>query len=148
LIKEKRILAEKVNYLKVIPFLKDITKTKLSKLTYFFEEIPFKRGQIVYKEGEECKFVYIVKEGEFELYKRMPLDGSELIDYTEYLSQFPQNNYKHRGKSFKNMRKTFRNHPKSFSNTHKLSLEKLNRDKPKFFVSFILFISDLFIGER
>ena len=98
--KEKKKLAEKVNYLKDVPFLKNVTKTKLSKLTYFFEEISFCRGQIVYNEGEEWKYVYIIKEGEFELSKRMPSSDKKLIDYTEYLSQFPQKKNKNRVLNF------------------------------------------------
>ncbi|CAI2385273.1 unnamed protein product [Moneuplotes crassus] len=96
IIKEDKI-SEKVEYLRQIPFFKDATKTKLSKFSYFFEEKKFKRGQIIYKEGEESKFVYIVKEGEFDFYKRMPPDCNIKIDYTEYLSQYPQNEYKEKG---------------------------------------------------
>lgn len=91
--REKKKLAEKVNYLKDIPFLKDITKTKLAKFTYFFEEKEFRRGQVVYTEGQPCKFVYIVKEGEFELQKKMQPYSKKPIDYTEFLSQFPHNKF-------------------------------------------------------
>ncbi|CAI2382334.1 unnamed protein product [Moneuplotes crassus] len=94
-IKEDKI-SEKVSYLKEIPFFKDITKTKLAKFSYFFEEKCFQRGQVIYKEGEECKFVYIVKEGEFDFYKKMPPDSNIKLDYTEYLSQYPQNDRKGR----------------------------------------------------
>ena len=96
MIKEKKKLTEKVGYLKDIPFLKDVTKTKLSKFTYFFEEKTFKRGQILYEEGDPCKHVYIVKEGEFELKKKMPVPKGKKIDITEFLSQFPHNKSKNK----------------------------------------------------
>lgn len=96
LIKEKKKLTEKVGYLKDIPFLKDVTKTKLSKFTYFFEEKTYKRGQILYEEGDACKHVYIVKEGEFELKKKMPVPKGKKIDITEFLSQFPHNKSKNK----------------------------------------------------
>jgi hypothetical protein len=50
--REKKILQAKTNYLKDISFLKDVTKTKLSKFSYFFKERQYKRGQNVYLEGE------------------------------------------------------------------------------------------------
>ena len=70
LVREKKKLEHKVNYLKDIPFLKHVTKTKLSKFSYFFQEKEYKRGQAIYQEGEPCRFVFIVKEGEFELKKK------------------------------------------------------------------------------
>lgn len=94
LLKEKKKLEHKVGYLKDIPFLKHVTKTKLSKFTYFFQETEFKRGQSVYLEGQPWKFVFIVKEGEFELKKKMAPQTKNPIDYTEFLSQFPHNKIK------------------------------------------------------
>jgi hypothetical protein len=91
LMREKKKLIEKTSYLKDISFLKDVTKTKLSKITYFFKEREYIRGQTVYSEGELGQCVFIVKEGEFELQKMVSPASKKPIDYTEFLSQFPHN---------------------------------------------------------
>jgi len=43
------------------------SKTALSRLSYYFKETHWKRGNIVYKTGDPVNYVYIVLEGEFEL---------------------------------------------------------------------------------
>lgn len=43
------------------------TKTALSKLTYYFKKVNYRRSNIVYRKGDPCKFIYIVYDGEFEL---------------------------------------------------------------------------------
>jgi len=96
LVREKKKLERKVKYLKDIPFLKHVSKTKLAKFSYFFQEKEYKRGQAIYQEGEPCRYVFIVKEGEFELKKKFKKSNKVPIDYTEFLSQFPHNKTKNR----------------------------------------------------
>lgn len=43
----------------------DITR----KLSYSFEKLKFKRNKYVFKEGEECKYVYLLKKGEIQIQK-------------------------------------------------------------------------------
>ena len=62
-------MQEKISYLKDIPFLQTLTKTALGKFSCLFKECSYKRGQSVYIEGQPWKYVFIVKEGEFELQK-------------------------------------------------------------------------------
>lgn len=83
-----------MSYLKDVPFLAHCTKTALGKFSYFFKEQSFRRGQTVFSEGEAPKKIFIVKEGEFELSKRMRGTKERKIDYTEFLSQFPHNKSK------------------------------------------------------
>jgi CRP-like cAMP-binding protein len=45
------------------------TKTALSRLSYYFKKVHYRRSNIVYKERDPCKFVYLVYEGEFEISK-------------------------------------------------------------------------------
>jgi hypothetical protein len=47
------------------------TKSSLAKLSYFFKLVPYIRGQVVYNEGEDSSKVMIVKEGEFEVTKKI-----------------------------------------------------------------------------
>ena len=43
------------------------SKTALSRLSYYFKETHWKRGNVVYKKGDVVEYVYIVLDGEFEL---------------------------------------------------------------------------------
>ena len=49
----------------------------------------FKRGQVVFKEGDPSQYIYIVKSGEFEIAKSMTYVNQQKIDFTEFLAQFP-----------------------------------------------------------
>ncbi|OMJ88761.1 hypothetical protein SteCoe_9224 [Stentor coeruleus] len=64
---EKR--ASLVNFLQALPLFKGYTKGKLTKLTYIFREKTYNKGQYVYSEGEISEEIFIVKDGEFEIYK-------------------------------------------------------------------------------
>jgi hypothetical protein len=57
------------------------SKTALSRLSYFFKEVQYRRGNIIYKEKDPCQYVYIVLEGEFELQKQIKLKANEFEDY-------------------------------------------------------------------
>ena len=52
-----------------MPHFKNLSKSALAKLSYFFQRKTYLRNQLVFKEGEDCKFVYIVYKGEFEVVK-------------------------------------------------------------------------------
>lgn len=68
-----RMIIEKraglVNFLQALPLFKGYTKGKLTKLTYIFREKTYNKGQYVYSEGEEAEEMFIVKDGEFEMYR-------------------------------------------------------------------------------
>ncbi|CAG9334175.1 unnamed protein product [Blepharisma stoltei] len=63
-----------VNYLQNLPIFQKWTKGSLTKLSFFFEEKYFYRKHIMYKEGDEAKEVYLIKEGEFQFIKKIPID--------------------------------------------------------------------------
>lgn len=66
-----------INFMSEIPYLAHWTRNQLSKLVYAFHLKIFKRNQIVFNQGDKAHFVYIVKEGEFEILRarrKMPLD--------------------------------------------------------------------------
>jgi CRP-like cAMP-binding protein len=60
-----------IDFLKAMPHFKGWTKNALSKLSYFFQKMTYLRNQVVFKEGEICKYVFIVYKGEFEVIKKM-----------------------------------------------------------------------------
>lgn len=49
------------------------TKTALSRLSKFLTKVSYRRGNAIYKKGDDCKYIYFVYEGEFELIKTVKL---------------------------------------------------------------------------
>ena len=52
-----------------------INKPTLSQLTFFLKERQYKRGYVVYREGERATGIYFIKGGEFEITKVMEQPG-------------------------------------------------------------------------
>ena len=50
----------------------NLPKRKLANFTYLLTKLKFKRGQIVYSEGESTNAVFMVQKGEFELSRLLP----------------------------------------------------------------------------
>ena len=68
---ERRAYNEKINFLRDIPVFQFLTRTSLGKMTYYFESKSCVRDAILFREGEEANYVYIVKSGEFQVTKRI-----------------------------------------------------------------------------
>ena len=45
----------------------NLPKRKLANFTYLLTKLKFKRGQVVYREGDSTDAVYMVQKGELEL---------------------------------------------------------------------------------
>ena len=60
--------------LRLCPMFSAWTNKRLSKTCYYWEPISIYRKQIVYREGDKLKYIYIVENGEFKLTKS--LDGT------------------------------------------------------------------------
>lgn len=63
---EKKI-QDKVNFLMEIPLFEGISKIKLLKFQLSMAEKRFIKDQVVINEHDNIKFVYIIKEGDFEM---------------------------------------------------------------------------------
>jgi hypothetical protein len=63
------------------------TKTALSRLSYFFKKVNYRRGNIIYKERDPCKNIYLVYEGEFEICKTVFFKekAEDQFDHSQYL---------------------------------------------------------------
>jgi len=68
---EARKLRKLIDFFKSIPFLSNNSKTYLTKLHYSFEQRNVIRNQEIYREGDPSDMVYLVREGEFEVSKRI-----------------------------------------------------------------------------
>lgn len=66
-------LEEKVNLLHSVSIFSSWTKRALEKLSYFFKSSKFVRKQVVYREGDNADWIFVVKSGEFELSKNSDL---------------------------------------------------------------------------
>jgi CRP-like cAMP-binding protein len=75
----ERRLSEVVSFLRSLPMFAPMTKESLTKLSFYFRQRQFTRKQVVYREGEQADVVYFVKEGEFQLLKKV-----RLIDAKSY----------------------------------------------------------------
>lgn len=68
---QKAELEMKTKFLQSIPFFRAWSNLALSKFSYFFVEKRYVRNQIVFKEGEKLDWLYIVRQGEFEVTRQM-----------------------------------------------------------------------------
>ena len=61
----EKSLIDKINFLQSLPMFKMRSKLQLMKISYYFSLKKLNWNQILYKEGEEMKELYIVKSGDF-----------------------------------------------------------------------------------
>lgn len=66
---EKREGEQSLSFIKKIPFFSKMSLAKAKKLQNISEEQVYYRNQFVYQQGEMPAFAYIVKSGEFEIYR-------------------------------------------------------------------------------
>jgi CRP-like cAMP-binding protein len=59
------------NFLTDIPFFQSIQKHKIQRITAQLKKFTYTRGQAVYFQGQQVKFVCIVIKGDFELTKKL-----------------------------------------------------------------------------
>lgn len=67
-----------IELLKNINIFKDLSEVSLEKISKLIEEKVYKKGEILFQEGEEGKGVYFIKEGKIKIYKSS-VDGKEHI---------------------------------------------------------------------
>eukprot|EP00347_Sterkiella_histriomuscorum_P015778 403355716 len=64
---ERKKYNERIQFLRQLPYFSQLTKTSLGKLTYQFIDLKTIKNQVLYREGEPAEYVYIVKDGQFEV---------------------------------------------------------------------------------
>lgn len=77
----EKALKEKVNFLYKLPVFKGYTNQSVQKLSYYFQELKFKKGQYVYRENSPADHLYFVYEGEFKLFQTKDHSIRKIIDY-------------------------------------------------------------------
>jgi len=83
---EMKKIQKNIEFMHQLPFFKVWTKTSLSKLQYSFEQRAFIRNQVVFREGEEAAFVYIIRSGDFEVTKRFKKEEVKEVDVMKLLA--------------------------------------------------------------
>eukprot|EP00347_Sterkiella_histriomuscorum_P024025 403332565 len=74
---EQKNLNKILGFLHQLPFLHNWSKIQLQKLQYCFEQKVLKRGTVLYKEGESCSTIYVIKNGEFEVAKKVKVGDDQ-----------------------------------------------------------------------
>lgn len=73
---EKQI-NDKVEFIRSMDAFKTWSRIAIQKLSYFFKSSLYKKGGIVYREGDLAKDVFIVKEGEFIFTQKFLVDAGQ-----------------------------------------------------------------------
>jgi CRP-like cAMP-binding protein len=68
----------KILFLNSLPQFKTLTRTVLTRIAYHLKEKTLIKGQVIFQEGDFPSTVYIVKEGEIEVYTKLKQDYSEV----------------------------------------------------------------------
>ena len=61
----EKSLIDKINFLQSLPMFRMRTRLQLMKISYYFTLKKLNWNQVLYKEGEEFLYLYIVKSGDF-----------------------------------------------------------------------------------
>ena len=62
-----------VDFIKSLPPFEHLTRGKLTKLSYIFKEKVITKGQTLYAEQDPGDSFYIIKEGDFEFFRTIPI---------------------------------------------------------------------------
>eukprot|EP00347_Sterkiella_histriomuscorum_P020456 403337736 len=67
----KKFVQKEINFIKNVEQFKGLSKRMLTKIFHGLKQHKFKRGQFLFREGEDAEHFYIIKEGELELKKHV-----------------------------------------------------------------------------
>jgi CRP-like cAMP-binding protein len=65
----KRALNQKIEFIENLECLKHLSQEKIGKIVNCFELAKFTRGAQVYKQGDPAEWVYLIRDGEFQITK-------------------------------------------------------------------------------
>ncbi|OGO17560.1 MAG: hypothetical protein A2Z15_08420 [Chloroflexi bacterium RBG_16_50_11] len=67
-----------IEFLKSIPYLKELGSEQIARLAKEVVELSFDRGQVIFLEGEPCRGLYVVRSGRVRIFKTSP-EGREQV---------------------------------------------------------------------
>src|SRR3972149_5118105 len=65
-------------FLKSTPYFKDLGGEAAARIARDVVELSFARGQVIFLEGEPCRGLYVVREGQVRIFKTSP-EGREQV---------------------------------------------------------------------
>lgn len=71
---QEKQISEKVEFLRTIDAFKTWSRVSLYNLSFYFKELKYIRGTVVYKEGDIPNVIYLIKEGEFKFTQRFSIN--------------------------------------------------------------------------
>lgn len=79
---DRRKTNDLINFIKMLPVFKKLSRSKLINYTYNLKSQECIREGYIYREGEPANTVYIIREGEFQIQKRVKIKkgGTKEID--------------------------------------------------------------------
>jgi CRP/FNR family transcriptional regulator, cyclic AMP receptor protein len=72
---ERGRASDQTEFLKTIPIMGGLGEGELCKLAEFLKEKSYATGEVIVREGEQAKELFIVKSGQVEIYKEVPDQG-------------------------------------------------------------------------
>lgn len=85
---EQQKLQELVNFLQSLPLFRDWGKMSTQRVSYYFTPVSYIRKQVVYRSQDTANYVYIVKQGEFELSQNVTKSLGKLQTAKHFFHQF------------------------------------------------------------
>lgn len=70
---ERRKTNEKINFIKMLPVFAKLSRTQLTRYTYNLKDVQIIKDSFLYKEGDLADKVFIIREGEFQILKRVKI---------------------------------------------------------------------------
>ena len=65
-VEQKKIFSQ-IEFLYSMKLFKNLSFNLVKQLYYFLDTIEFNKNQVVYKEGDDTNYIYLIKGGEFKV---------------------------------------------------------------------------------
>ena len=69
---ELKVQNKIIVFMQQLPYLKFWTRRMLLNFSYYLTVKQYPLGHVIFKEGDECEYVAIVKQGTYEMKKKIP----------------------------------------------------------------------------
>lgn len=108
---EKRVELDKLAFVKSISAFSTLTSSKLKVVSSLLKPMTKVRGGYLFREGEPVTNSYLVKSGEFKVFKTVYTQASSFVENTDLIYQDPLRASKHNSEyHFKNQAPTKKIH--------------------------------------
>lgn len=66
-----------INFIKMLPVFKKLSRSKLLSYTQHLKKQDCIREGYIYREGDPTNYIYIIREGEFQIQKKIKIKRGE-----------------------------------------------------------------------